>query len=449
LSFAAAAAPPNMQNTTTVAVPQRGNVESARYARVRIPSRNLEVGFYAAMVYSLTADVWGITIPMFAGALTLAIAALCIWELRTFAKSAYAPIWLLLACAISYILVQVVMHEESIRSESIRPFIVWIMQLLVVHSLCLRPGFSRRYPLVLFCIAALSLPYLAYNTGPVERAHVQRDLGLGGGLASVNGLGEWFGFFAIYFAICGLETNRFIYRVAAWGTMLGCLLVVGLTVSRGSMFGAALAIVIAFRSLLKRGFIPVLLLITVTGIVYESGLFHRAITSYEERALQESGRERIWPAVIDRIADTPIVGVGESEVATQLSAARFDQPHNTFLYIALSAGVLPAGLLLAFFVQAGRKSARQTKIQKDESFRVPYLVFTFVVLMLGDLGFMAPWALLTVTVAAGSQIVYGRQRLVAVRTGNKVRFGIYAGHDASGAETMIRSKSTYDVTRTN
>jgi len=430
-------------------MPQRGRPDGVAYTRVRIPSRKLEWGFYAAMVYSLAADVWGVSIPMFAGALTIAVAAVCIWEVRSFAKAAYAPIWLLLACGITYILVQVVVHEDSIRSESIRPFVIWLMQLFVVHTLCLRPGFSRRYPLVLLSVAALSLPYLAYNSGPVERAHVQRDLGLGGGLASVNGLGEWFGFFSIYFAICGLETERFTHRLAAWGTTVGCLLVVGLTVSRGSMFGAALAIAIAFRSLLKRGFIPILLLITVTGVVYESGLFDRAVSGYEERAMQESGRERIWPAVINRILETPVFGVGESEVTTQLSAATFGQPHNTFLYLALSAGVLPTALLVAFFVQSGRKSVRRTKIQKDESFRIPYLVFTFVVLMLGDLGFMAPWALLTVTVAAGSSIVYGRQRLVALRTGNKVRFGIYTGHDASGSETMIRSEAVYDVTRRN
>lgn len=428
---------------------QRGRPDGVNYTRVRIPSSKLEWGFYAAIVYSLTADVWGISIPMFAGALTLAIAALCIWELRTFAKAAYTPIWLLLACAITYILVQVVVHEESIRSESIRPFIVWSLQLMVVHSLCLRPGFSRRYPLVLFCVAALSLPYLAYNMGNVERAHVERDLGLGGGLTSVNGLGEWFGFFAIYFAIYGLETNRFTHRLAAWGTMVGCLLVVGLTVSRGSMFGAALGIVIAFRSLLKRGFIPLLLLLTMTGIVYESGLFDQAFIGYEERAMQESGRERIWPAVIIRILESPVFGVGESEVATQMSAARFDQPHNTFLYIALSAGAIPAALLMVFFIQAGRKFVMQTKTQRDAFFQVPYLVFTFVVLMLGDLGFMAPWALLTLAVAAGSTVVYGRQRLFAVRTGNKVRFGMYTGNDTGGAETMIRSKATYDVTRTN
>jgi O-antigen ligase len=415
---------------------QRGRPDGVAYTRIRIPSRKLEWGFYAAMVYSLTADVWGVSVPMFAGALFLAIVALCIWELRPFAKAAYAPIWLLLACAITYILVQVVVHEESIRSESIRPFIVWIMQLLVVHSLCLRPGFSRRYPLVLFCVAALSLPYLAYNSGPVERAHVERDLGLGGGLASVNGLGEWFGFFAIYFAICGLETNRFSRRLAAWGTMVGCLLVVGMTVSRGSMFGAALGIVIAFRSLLKRGFIPVLLLLTIAGIIYESGLFDRAFTSYEERAMQESGRERIWPAVINRIIDTPVFGVGESAVGTQISAVRFDQPHNTFLYIALSAGAIPAVLLGAFFIQAGRKSAIRAKTQRNDRFRVPYLVFTFVVLMLGDLGFMAPWALLTLSIPAGLSVSYIQQRLILVRTGNKVKVGLFPTRGPSDADSI-------------
>src|SRR5262249_16088546 len=221
------------------AVAQDRRLDHLTYAPIRIPARKLEVGFYIAVFYSLTSDVWGISVPLGAGALFLGIAWLRLRELRSCAKAVYAPVGLLLASAITYMLIQVLVHGESITGDTALPFVVWILQLLIVHSLCLRSGFSYRYPLILFLVAVSSLPYLTVTPGEIERAKVEAS-GLGGGLSNANILGEWFGFFAIYFAICGLETTRFMYRSGAWALALGCLFVVGLSVSRGSILGAAL-----------------------------------------------------------------------------------------------------------------------------------------------------------------------------------------------------------------
>ena len=393
------------------------------YRSAPIPSAKIEYAFYCALFYSLMADVFEISIPLLAGALVLGVAMLCLWELRSCAKIIYAPVFLLLACVLSLLVIQNLMHDLAIIDSFLRPFIIWTLQLIIVQSLCLRAGFSLRYPIVLLLLAAPMLPYIAFNPGEVERARVDVELGVQGGLSHPGGLSEWFGFFAVYFAICGLETKRFTYRIGAWTLAVGSLFVVGLTVSRGPIFGAALAIVVGFRGLLRRGFLPLLLLIIVAGVTYESGLFDEVISNYSDRGFEETGREELWPAVIERIfesPETPLIGVGLAKTGTYaLSAAKSNPPHNAFLYFLLASGIVPFAFFVGFWLVAALRSIR-SKDRESDPYRVPYWTYTFVAAMLGDSGFMSPWALLTLSVSAGSAVVYGKQRLLLLRLGNKI-----------------------------
>src|SRR4030095_3767524 len=112
------------------------------------------------------------------------------------------------------------------------------VQLVLIHSLCLRRGFSLRLPLLLFAIGAMALPFLMFNPGDIERARVDAGV-VQGPISHPNGLADWFGFCAVYFTVIGIETRRSKLRVGAWLLAAGCLFVVGLTVSRGAIFGAA------------------------------------------------------------------------------------------------------------------------------------------------------------------------------------------------------------------
>src|SRR5206468_1406735 len=105
-------------------------------------------------------------------------------------------------------------------------------------------------------------------------------------LSNANGLGAWFGFCFVYFTIVGFETNRTLSRLLSWLVSLGCLFVIGLTVSRGSLSAVALAIIVAFRRVLKRGFAPMLLLAILISAIYISGIFDRAVESYSERGVE-------------------------------------------------------------------------------------------------------------------------------------------------------------------
>jgi O-antigen ligase len=264
------------------------------------------------------------------------------------------------------------------------------------------------------------LPFLTFNAENYEQARVGDLVGVHV-LSSPGGLAEWFGFCAIYFAISGLEANRFTYRVGAWVAAVGSVFIVALTVGRSTIFGVAAAITIGFRGVLKRGFVPLLALIILSGVAYESGLFDQAISRYTERGMEETGRELLWPAAIERIFASPLFGVGMSNVNSYVMGIPAP-PHNSFLYFALSSGVVPLAFYVAFWIQAAWSSAVHAKGGEADSFRLPYLVFIFVVVMFGDSGFMSPPALLALSVAAGSGVVYGKKRLLVVRVGNKVKF---------------------------
>ena len=91
------------------------------------------------------------------------------------------------------------------------------------------------------------------------------------------------------------------------------------------MVAVVLALTVGFRNLLKRGFIPTLIIMILVGIVYQTGLFEWATTKYEDRITEETGRELLWPAAIERIFSSPatfLFGVGEPQVGMNVLTAR-------------------------------------------------------------------------------------------------------------------------------
>jgi len=362
----------------------------------------------------MLAPGFGVEIPFLAGGLNVFLAAICVWQLRSQTKRIYAPIGLLLACAFSFLLIQAVVHDQSLLGD-LRGFILGFVQLVLIHSLCLRRGFSLRLPLLLFAIGTMALPFLTFNPGDIERARVDAGV-IQGAISHPNGLADWFGFCAVYFTVIGNETRRSKLRVGAWLLAAGCLFVVGLTVSRGAIFGAALAITFAFRGFLKRGFVPLFVFVILAGVLSLSGVFDAAISHYSERGTEETGRTELWSDAIKQISESPIFGIGAAKVLYT--------PHNTFLYFALLSGILPLVLFVAFWIQAGLSSAAGNKEQQHQAFRFPYLLFTLVTVTVGDLSFMTIWGCLALSVAAGSGAIFGKERLVVVRVGNRTRIGV-------------------------
>jgi O-antigen ligase len=342
----------------------------APFRRVRLPSARLEYAFYFAVVYSVMAPALGLEIPMLAGLLIFAVCFFCVFRVQSTVKEVFGPIALLVACGISVIVVQVGIHGESILDSDIRAFMTWIMSLMIVQALVLRPGFSIRFPIVLFLIGAVTLPFIGFNAGDVDMARV--DIAVQGGLTHPAGFAEWFGFSAIFFAIFGIQSRRQPFKFGAWGLMVICLFLVTLSVERGPLFATALGLIIAFRKSLKRGFLPLLIVTLFAGVISFTGLFERAISSYSERGLENSGREVLWPEAIDRIWDAPIFGEGISKAVIQLST-KFSPPHNSFLYFALSSGIVPLLFFATFWLRVSWRTVFQASLAQKRSFRLTVL----------------------------------------------------------------------------
>jgi len=379
-----------------------------------IPSWKIEYAFYFSIAYSILAPFLGVEVPLLAAAIMVVLACFCFKHLRSRAKQVFGPISLLLACIISFILVQIVAHGASPVDQVVRDFILWFCGMIVVQSLCLRRGFLHRCVIVFLLLGLIALPYLTFEEDELERA--KSGIEIGANLANANGLGNWFGFCVVFFTIFALENKRFIVRAAAWATAIGSMFVVGLTLSRGAVLGSAVAIVFAFRVYLKRAFVPALALILLSWLVVEAGLFNDITTKFASRGIEGTGRYELWPMVIERILKSPILGVGKSDIATYMPDG-FDMistPHNTFLLVALASGVVPLAFYVAFWIGAVRRSFSRVERSELSPYRMPFLLYVFAACMVADVTGVQ-WALLTLSVGAGPVVVRRPDRVTVVR----------------------------------
>jgi O-antigen ligase len=231
----------------------------------------------------------------------------------------------------------------------------------------------------------------------VERLALDSSVGLN----NPNDLAAWFGFCSVYFFIVSIETKRHAVRLASWPAALGCLYVVGLTVSRGRLLAVAVAAVIALRRLLKHGFFPILLLIILSWVVYTLGLFDQIVAFYSMRGTEETGRLVVWPLALERFLSSPLVGVGGANIGTRVSIdGNPIEPHNGFLHIALASGIIPLIFFMAYWIRAAAGAFRSNTAQlPDAPFLIPLLVYAFMVMWSGNATFMHSWIIVTLSAA--------------------------------------------------
>jgi O-antigen ligase len=372
------------------------------------PPRFVEYGYYCSIFYAILAPVLGLSVGFLGAGILAVLAVLCVWYLGPRAITFYSRIFFPLGCALSLILLQILFHDESLFGENIRPFVTWLLALIIVQSLFLRQGFLQRFGVAVFLIGLMLLPYLRMdyvNTVGFHRAGLKEGVS---GLANPNDLAAWFGFCALYFTITGIETSRITVRIVAWLVTVGCLYVVGLTVSRATLLAFAITSVVALRRLLKRGFLPLLLFCVLCWVLYESGVFDRMATSYMSRATDETGRFLVWPLVIERFLQAPLLGVGVSDMYTYVPAiGHAITPHNGFLYMALASGIVPLVFLVGYWWRAARGILRAEGTPTAEApFRLPLLIYAFLATFQGNLPFMKPWAIAALAVAIAADSSY-------------------------------------------
>lgn len=186
-----------------------------------------------------------------------------------------------------------------------------------------------------------TIPVLTAFRGPSARGNV---LGMANnGLAAMLEAGVTGGLgLAIY-----NRSYRWLYVVASLTSLLG----ICLTLSRGSMVGTFVAVmlllIMSWRILKSRDFrLPALILLLVFAVALSASprLERRvkSITSLEANV----DRTRIWASVLDMVGDHPIVGIGPGNFGTVFPAyvapdsGNVTCAHSLYLYILSGWGII-------------------------------------------------------------------------------------------------------------
>lgn len=382
------------------------------------PNGVLEYGYYASTAYAFFGEAWGVTIPLLGFGTLVALAACCVFTIR---RSSVREIFRLLkfplGCAASFLLLQLMIHGAS---SMLRSFVTWVLSLIIVQSLALRPRFLHRFAIAAFMIGLCTLPYLEYQSLTEDIARVGG--GEASGLANGNALAAWFGFCCLYFFVLGLHGGTAM-RLMSWLAAAGCLFIVGLTVSRGPLLAIAIGGALALRRSLKRGFVPVLLLFLLSWVISVLGVFNDLIGYYEVRGAEESGRGFLWPLALERILDSWPVGVGAANAVMPLPPSGYiTGPHNGFLYIALASGMIPLAFFVAYWISAARSAVRASDDRlPDAAYYIPLFLYAFLTMMLVDTAFMSPWHIAVLCSAALAGTSLRMQRIPAATIHHTLR----------------------------
>src|SRR5262249_17959938 len=150
-----------------------------------------------------------------------------------------------------------------------------------------------------------------------------------------------------------------------------------------------------------RSFLPLLSVCVLVWILYISGIFDQAATSYSARATTETGRLLVWPLAIERFLDSPLYGVGVSNLDTYLPTHnRSITQHNSFLFIALASGIVPLLFYALYWWRAVRGAWRtQIVLAAESPFCIPLTLYAFLLALEGNLSFMKPWAVVILALA--------------------------------------------------
>jgi hypothetical protein len=392
-----------------------------------LPPPWIEHGYYAQVVYSIMGVALGVSLGSLGIVMLAGLGLACVLRMGKMGRyviEILRPAALLIACGVSHIAVQIVVHGSGLRDDYIREFVPWLASLVVVQHLALRHGFLHRSAMFMVLLGLSTLPYLRTFAQDPTRT------GLAGiTIGNPNDLGGWFAFCCVYLMIVGLETKRNWLRAVSWSTALGCLVVVALTVSRGPLFAAACALVLAFRRMLKRGFYPFFLMVVAAWVAFGLGLLDQSAARYTERGMEQSGRFSTWPVAIGRFLASPIFGVGVENLGTpDPVSGRLTTPHNSFIFFGLTSGVVPLVFFGWYWLKLARDALRlNAASHEDAAFHLPLLLYSFMTVLMLNQPFMLPWMMCSMAAISSAQFVEDVRSVVQSRRRRAERGFRYPG----------------------
>ena len=158
--------------------------------------------------------------------------------------------------------------------------------------------------------------------------------------------------------------------------------------------------------------------------------------------MEETGRFLVWPLAFQQFLDSPLFGVGASKVAIPVYSADdrgVITPHNGFLFIALSAGIIPLIFFAAYWWRAGRGVICSSV---DQSLDAPLLValfmYGFVITQFGNGTFMRPFIIATLASATTASLCRRTHRMTyQIRAVTNPRVALRSKLDTSPLHTSL------------
>jgi hypothetical protein len=377
--------------------------------------------YYAQVLYAVMGAAVGLSIGSVGVVMLGLLAVGSVLQMGRHSLAVLLPLTLPFAFAATHLAMQILFLRESPMNENIRPIITWLLAVVPIQCLAMRRGFPHRAGMAMAIVGICTLPYLSLYHGVGTRF----GLSAGISIANPNDLAAWFGFCSLFSAVVGLEARRPALRLIMAAATLGFILVIVLTVSRGPLLALALALVVAFRRVLKRGFFALLPLVTIGWLVYALGVFDQSAALYGSRGLSDSGRFAVWPLAIERFVNAPLTGVGISKVATVITEKDYageDEfvevtPHNQFIFIALASGVMPLLLFLWYWLELGRWALRLERAgHEDAVLLLPMLLYVFLIGLLLNQPYMAPWSVVVLGAVSANGFLLRAKEVYSRRT---------------------------------
>lgn len=378
-------------------VDQRSTAFSAALAPV-------EYGYYFVIFYTILGAPLGLILmgSIGSGFLLIPILALCFVALGPTLLATLYTAWAPLACGAVYLFIQLGLHGESLYGMYVYQFGPWLISVAIVQVLAIhRPNFLNRFIWFTFFMGLAMLPFMSLSQGAAyERVEMNQEMGYANG----NAVAGWFGFCVVCLVIKGYIEKNLAARLVMWVCAVFSLYVVTLTISRGALLAITGALVVASKRLLKGGFLPLILLAALLGGLMVLGFFDQAVRSYSIRAGEETGRFRVWPLLIERFLNSPLIGVGASHAGAVTSTGKYVTPHNGFLLFAVASGIVPLILFCSYILQSALEALRAGRSDHEQAvFYLPLVIYAMLIVFAGNMEFGAPWAMvsLALPVAAG------------------------------------------------
>src|SRR5690606_16497779 len=154
-----------------------------------------------------------------------------------------------------------------------------------------------------------------------------------GFLANSNDLAAWLGFCAICLMMWSFSTSSLLKKLILGGMGIICFGLIGLTVSRTSMF---LAIVVMAQYLMLltvimgRGMSTLLTILVIgllVGIILAPSL-DSLVANYNTRLSEDTGRNLLWEIALPRVLANPL---GSATFYVYNPYLGYIGPHNVFL----------------------------------------------------------------------------------------------------------------------